>query len=56
MINLDLAEKAIQLCSPNAEHFDRAFLLLSYGGPEVERNRFPDGYPVLQLPLETPER
>ena len=53
MISLALAEQALQMCSARVHNLQRAFLLLSYQ-PEADKRTFPQGVPVLSIPLQGP--
>jgi hypothetical protein len=54
IIDEAIANKAIMLWPPLlVEHLDRAFLILSYQ-PQAEERQFPDGCPVLEIPLRRP--
>lgn len=52
MIDIEIARKAIENLGdgPTISFFDSAFLLLSYE-PRADRKVFPDGYAVLEIPL-----
>lgn len=51
MISLALAEQALRMCSARVHNLQRAFLLLSYQ-PEADKRTFPQGVPVLSIPLQ----
>lgn len=50
LIDEQLAQEAVALWRPVVERIDRAFLLLSYQ-PGADEDRYPDGCPVLPIPL-----
>lgn len=50
MITLELARQALRNCSARVNAIQRAYLLLSYH-PEVDQLMFPQGIPVLSVPL-----
>jgi len=51
MIDEELAMLAVANCKPNVSLIRRAFLLVSYQ-PDANTAEFPDGCPVLRIPLE----